>query len=346
MTVKVPIERKNILVLGGAGFLGSHVCEFLLKRGDNVICLDNFASSDVENIKMMLEFPNFEFIRHDVIEDIDLESLPELKKFHFQAQGLQEVYNFACPTSAQDYSKLPVETALANSVGVVKSLEMARKYNARYLLASSSAVYGSASGQMDMINESYLGSVNIIGPRACYNEGKRFAETLVTTYKDYYKMDVRVARIFTTYGPRMMLMSGRHVPDFIYNALKGQPLTIQGDDKTGSSLCYVKDMVEGIVALMHSHFSDPVNLGGDRYFTYKEVAEQIKSATNTATEITFADPLPHSHRQLLPDISLAKEKLGWFPLIGLEQGIGETIAYARSNIMLKSGLQWNREEKA
>src|SRR3989344_3395740 len=209
MTVKVPIERKNVLVLGGAGFLGSHLCDFLLKKGDNVICLDNFISSDVDNIKMMLEFPNFEFIRHDLTEAIDLDTLPELRKFRVAAQGIQEIYNLACPASPEDYTRLPVATALANSVGVLKSLDLTRRYRAKYLLASSSAVYGNPPEESEAINESYVGRVNFIGPRACYNEGKRFAETLVTTYYEHYKLNTRIARIFTTYGPRMKLLSGR-----------------------------------------------------------------------------------------------------------------------------------------
>ena len=336
MTIKIPIERKNILVLGGAGFLGSHLCEHLLKRGDNVICLDNFITSDVENIKLMLEFPNFEFIRHDINEEIDFEALPELKKFKFRAQGIQEIYNLACPTAPQDFAKLPIETALANSVGVVKSLEWAKKYQARYLLASSSSVYGNPPEDISQIDESYLGKVNFIGPRACYNEGKRFAETLVTTFRDYYKLDTRIARIFTSYGPRMMLMSGRHVPDFIHCALANKPLDIHGDKQTGSSLCYVKDMVEGLVAVMKNEITQPINLGGDRYYTLKEVAELIISLTNSQSEITYESALEFSHPQSVPDISLAKDKLNWFPLVPLEKGLTETIAFARTAMVRKS----------
>ncbi len=334
MTVHVPIERKNILVLGGAGFLGSHLCEFLLKKGNNVICMDNFLSSDVENIKMMLEFPNFEFIRHDITEEIDFEDLPELRKFKFKAQGLQEIYNLACPTSADDFTKLPIETARANSLGVMQSLEWAKKYQAKYLLASSSAVYGRAPEKNEMIHESYLGNVNFIGPRACYNEGKRFAETLVSTYQEHFHLNTRIGRIFTTYGPRMMLSGGRHVPDFIHNALTNREVVISGDESTGSSLCYVKDMVEGLVALMHVDIHEPVNLGGDRYYTLKEVAEKIIELTKSSSQVAFGQAIEYTHRQALPDIALAKEKLGWFPLVALDQGLMETIAFARSSLTL------------
>lgn len=339
MTVKVPIDKKNVLVLGGAGFLGSYLCEFLLKKGDNVICLDNFVSSDVDNIKMMLEFPNFEFIRHDVTKDINFEDLPELRKFKFKAQGIQEIYNLACPTSPEDFTRLPIETALANSVGVIKSLEMAEKYGAKYLLASSSAVYGNPPDDTDSINESYLGKVNFIGPRACYNEGKRFAETLVTTYRESKKIDSRIARVFTTYGPRMRLMSGRQVPDFIYNALSDRDIIIRGDAKTGSSLCYVKDMVEGLVALMKSEVVDPVNLGGDKFYLFSEVVQKIIDLTGSKSVVSYGEGLKFSHRQSVPDISLAKEKIGWFPLVSLESGLRESIAFARSSMVRLHGSE-------
>src|SRR3989344_1022017 len=189
MAVIVPHQKKNILVLGGAGFIGSHLSEHLLHKGDNVICLDNFSTSDVENIKMMLEFPNFEFIRHDITKEIDFSKEPGLRKFKVHINGIQEVYNLACPTSPSDFTTLPVETALANSIGTRISLDLARQYNAGYLLTSSSAVYGAAPEGTNIINENYLGAVNFIGPRACYNEGKRFAETMVSTYRDHYHMN-------------------------------------------------------------------------------------------------------------------------------------------------------------
>src|SRR3989344_676814 len=188
MAVIIPNQKKNILVLGGAGFIGSHLCEYLLRRGDNVICLDNFITSDVENIKMMLEFPNFEFIRHDITDEIDFGKEPGLRKFKVHINGVQEIYNLACPTSAANFTTLPIETALANSQGTRISLEMARKYKAKYLLASSSAVYGRGPEGSNIIDENYLGKVNFIGPRACYNEGKRFAETFVSAYRDFYTM--------------------------------------------------------------------------------------------------------------------------------------------------------------
>ena len=184
MSTKLYIENQNILVLGGAGFVGSHLCEQLLQRGNNVVCVDNFISSDVENIRSLLEYPNFRFIKHDISEDIDYQLLPELKKFKVDAQGFQEIYNLACPTAPKDFTKFPVQTAIANSVGVIKSLEIAKKYKARYLLTSTAAVYGRPPKDGSLVKEDYYGLLDYLGPRACYNEGKRFAETLVVTYRD------------------------------------------------------------------------------------------------------------------------------------------------------------------
>lgn len=331
MTVSIPHQKKNILVLGGSGFIGSHLCEQLLRQGDNVVCLDNFVTSDVENIKMMLEFPNFEFIRHDITEPIDFNQEPGLRKFKVHINGIQEIYNFACPTSPSDFTSLPIETALANSEGVRTSLEMAKHYKARYVLASSSAVYGKAPEENNIINETYLGAVNFIGPRACYNEGKRFAETLVTTYRDHFKLDVRIARIFTTYGPRMAKKSGRIVPDMINSSLNNKDIVVPGDVSTGSSFCYVKDMVEGVIALMHSDVSSAVNLGNDNFLLYKDVADKIKEVANSSSQIKYSEGFPFTHQQAVPDITLAKEKLNWFPLVNIDDGLKQTVAFARSN---------------
>ncbi len=339
MTVVLPNQKKNILVLGGAGFIGSHLCEHLLHKGDNIICLDNFSTSDVENIKMMLEFPNFEFIRHDITQEIDFAKEPGLRKFKVHINGIQEIYNLACPTSAADYTTMPIETALANSQGTKVSLDLAEKYKAKYLLTSSSAVYGRGPEDNNIIDENYLGKVNFIGPRACYNEGKRFSETLVTTYRDHYKLDAKIARIFTTYGPRMMKNSGRFIPDMINTALGNHDIVIAGDASTGSSLCYVKDMVEGIVSLMHSDISQPVNFGNDNFLLYKDVADKIKVILGSTSQVTFAAALPYTHQQAVPDITLAKEKLNWFPLVNIDEGLKQTIAYARSNYIERPDIR-------
>ena len=345
MTVVIPIQKKNILVLGGAGFIGSHLCELLLRRGDNVICLDNFITSDVENIKMMLEFPNFEFIRHDITTDMDFGKEPGLRKFKVHINGVQEIYNLACPTSPSDYTSLPIETALANSQGVRISLELAKKYKARYLLASSSAVYGPAPEDTNIISENYLGRVNFIGPRACYNEGKRFAEMLTSTYREYFKLDVRTARIFTTYGPRMMKNSGRIIPDIINNALMNQEVVVPGDASTGSSLCFVKDTVEGLLALMHSEIDHPVNIGNDNFYTYHDITEKVRAMVSSTSTVRYGESLPFSHHQAVPDITLAKEKLNWFPLVNIDEGLKQTIAFARSNYIGKIDMRRYRAQE-
>ena len=347
MTVIIPNQKKNILVLGGAGFIGSHLCEYLLHKGDNVICLDNFITSDVENIKMMLEFPNFEFIRHDITREIDFGKEPGLRKFKVHINGVREIYNLACPTSASDYTNLPIETALANSLGTRISLEMAKTYKARYLFVSSSAVYGKTPEESNIIDENYLGKVNFIGPRACYNEGKRFSETLVSTYRDYFKLDTRITRLFTTYGPRMLKNSGRFIPDSIYAALNGQPIVIAGYASTGSSLCFVKDTVEGIVALMHSDMDQPVNFGNDSFYLYKDVAEKVLAIVGSGSEIQYSEGIPYTHQQAVPDITLAKEKLNWFPLVNLDDGLKQTIAYARSNYIDRPDIRrYGHDERA
>ncbi len=325
MTTRIPITKKNILVLGGAGFIGSHLCESLLKSGDNVICVDNFISSDVENIKMLLEYPNFEFVRHDINRELNFDEFPELQKFKVDLQGFQEVYNLACPTSAKDYTKLPIETAHANSLGVINSLEIAKKYKARYLLASTSSVYGEPPEDNSRVKEDYYGLINYLGPRACYNEGKRFAETLTATYRDFYKLDTRIARIFSTYGPRMLQHSGRHIPDYIQEALDGKEVVIAGAENLTYSFCYVKDLVEGLISLMASDIKDPVNFGDENTYTLNEIASKIISLTNSKAVIANQENFAYATKPALPDIAKAKTELNWLPLVSIDEGLRETV---------------------
>lgn len=334
MTTKVYFENKNVLVLGGAGFIGSYLCEELVKKGDQVICVDNFVSSDVENIRSLLEYPNFEFIKHDITEDIDYETLPGLRKFKVDGQGIQEIYNLACPTAPKDFTKFPIKTATANSVGVIKSLEIAKKYKARYLLSSTSAVYGKAPEDGTAIKEDYYGLLDFLGPRACYNEGKRFAETLVMTYRDTYQLNTSIARLFGTYGPRMLQHSGRHIPDFIRAAVDNKDLEIAGDDKTHSTFCYVKDVVEGMISLMASEISDPINIGSPHTNTYNEVANTIIALTKSTAKVTYTDSLKYISQRPTPDISKAKEELNWLPLVPLKEGLTESINYFKATDIL------------
>jgi len=328
------IENKNILVLGGAGFIGSHLCEELVMRGDNVVCVDNFVSSDVENIRSLLEYPNFEFIRHDITKDIEFGDNPGLKKFKVEVQGFQEIYNLACPTAPKDYSRFPVETAIANSVGVVNSLEWAKKFKARYLLTSTSAVYGKPPEDGTPVKENYYGLLDFLGPRAGYNEGKRFAETLVMTYQDAYQLNTSIARIFSTYGPRMLQHSGRQVPDFIRNATSNQEIEIAGDDKSVLSFCYVKDVVEGLIALMASEISAPINIGSEQVLTMTEVAKKIIEITNSTSTITYTNKYAYTMQPAVPDISKAKDELNWFPLVSIDEGLREAIEFYRATAFL------------
>ncbi len=344
MTTKVYFENKNVLVLGGAGFIGSHLCEVLVAKGDNVICVDNFVSSDVENIRSLLEYPNFVFIRHDISEDIDYGELPDLRKFKVDVQGFQEIYNLACPTSPSDYTKFPIKTAIANSVGVIKSLELARKFKARYLLTSSSAVYGKPPKGDERVKEDYYGLLDFLGPRACYNEGKRFAETLVMTYRDTHQMQTRIARLFGTYGPRMLQHSGRQIPDFIRAAADNKKIEIAGDQKSIASLCYVKDIVEGMVALMKSDISESLNLGSENAYTLTEVAEKIIALTQSESQIGYTTGYKYTTQPALPDISKAKEELDWFPLVSLEDGLKQAIDYYKATAFLHKP-EVNRKEE-
>lgn len=312
-------ELKRILVTGGAGFLGSHICERLLEQGHDVICLDNFFTSQKTNVKHLLDNPNFELIRHDVTHPIWLE--------------VDQIYNMACPASPIHYQHNPIKTTKVSVMGAINMCGMAKRCNARILQASTSEVYGDPTEHPQ--TESYRGNVNPIGPRACYDEGKRVAETL---FFDYWRLgvDVRVIRIFNTYGPRMHPFDGRVVTNFIVQALQGQDITIYGDGSQTRSFCYVDDLVEGIMRMMNQEpdtgnpedaFVGPVNLGNPGEFTIKQLAELVIKLTGSSSKLIF-EPLPRDDpTQRKPDITLAKQMLDWTPSIDLETGLGKTIKY-------------------
>lgn len=326
---KKPIfGKKNVLVAGGAGFIGSHLCDRLIKDS-KVICVDNFLTSSERNIDHLLRDPNFVFIKHDVSEPFDLENFPELEKFKVKFQGVQEVYNFSCPTSPKKFDDFKIDTLKANSASVINLLEIAREYNSKFFHASSSVVYGSR--QKDKyFNEEYLGEVNFLSPRACYDEGKKFAETIAVTYRDIYKLDTKIGRIFRTYGTRMRINDGEMLPDFIINALDGKDLVIYGDKNFSTSLCHVDDIVSGIIKLMDSDITEPINLGGPQEFNLAEVAQKIIEMTESKSKIVYEDPLPFMTPLGLPDITKAKEKLGWLPVKILEVGLQQVIEYTMS----------------
>ncbi|MFH0857873.1 MAG: NAD-dependent epimerase/dehydratase family protein [Candidatus Magasanikbacteria bacterium] len=320
-------ERKNVLVTGGAGFLGSHLCEALLQEA-NVICMDDFSNSGIHNIDHLLQYPNFEFIRYDVNEEIPIEEFEELDKFQIKFQGIQEIYHLACPTSMKNFENLKIHSLWANSRAILNTLDLAVKFRAKYVFGSSSVVYGQGDPNEATIPEETEGIVDHLSPRACYDEGKRFAETCIETYRQVYKIDAKIARIFTTYGPRMKLNDGLFIPDFITNALEGKNLVVYGDETHSQSLCYVSDMINGIRRLMKA---GPevyiVNLGDDIPVRIVDVANMIIQMTNSHSQIQFVDPLDYITNKGVPNLYKAKEYLGWLPLVRLEEGLRKTIDY-------------------
>jgi UDP-glucuronate decarboxylase len=310
------MTRKRVLVTGGAGFVGSHLCERLLGDGHEVVCLDNFFTGTRANVAHLREHPRFELFRHDVQESLTME--------------VDQIFHLACPASPIHYQRNPVRTIRTAVEGTLNLLEVARECGARILIASTSEVYGDPAEHPQ--TEAYWGNVNPIGPRACYDEGKRCAEALATAYSNQYGVEVRIARIFNTYGPRMHENDGRVVSNFVVQALGGRPLTIFGDGKQTRSFCFVTDLVEGFIRLMASeHGSDPVNLGNPRESTMIELATLIRQMTGSASQIVH-EPLPKDDPvRRNPDISRAKKLLsGWTPVVPLEQGIAATIAYFKT----------------
>ena len=324
-------EKKNVVVTGGAGFIGVQLCERLLKEA-KVICIDDFSNSRPENISHLLQYSDFEFINHDVNKPLDLEKIDELDKFKVKFQGIQEIYHLACPTSPKKFEQLRVANLVSNSVAVMNTLDIAVKYRAQYVFTSSVVVYGDDVDRRNTIKEGDIGAVNQLSARACYDEGKRFAETCIATYKMVYGIDAKIARVFTTYGPHMPLFEGQLIPDFILNALEGKDLEIYGDENFATSLCYVSDIVDGLVRLMSTGPDiSVVNLGGETAYKYKDVAEMIISMTGSTSQITYQPPLLFLSRKGTPDIAYAKEALGWFPLVRLEDGLQKTIDFVTAN---------------
>lgn len=305
-------HRKRILITGGAGFLGSHLCERLLNEGNEIFCLDNFFTGTKENVAHLMDNPYFEIIRHDVEFPLHLE--------------VDEIYNLACPASPPHYQHNPIHTNKTSVLGAINMLGLAKRQNAKIMQASTSEVYGDP--HVHPQTEDYWGNVNPIGIRSCYDEGKRCAETLFFDYYRQHNLKIKVARIFNTYGPNMHPSDGRVVSNFIIQALKGEDITIYGDGSQSRSFCYVDELIDGFIRLMASDdFTGPVNLGNPVEFTIKELAEKIIEMTNSKSKLSFK-PLPQDDpKQRQPDITLAKKELDWEPKIKLEQGLKKTIAY-------------------
>ena len=305
----------NILITGGAGFIGSHLCEFLLNNGNKIICLDNFFTGSLKNIKHLENNPKFKVISHDIKEP-----LRDVVKEH-----IDQIYNLACPASPIHYQFDPIETIKANTLGVINVLEFAKLNGSRVLQASTSEIYGDPLEHPQ--KETYLGNVNTLSPRACYDEGKRVAETLFMDYHRKYNLDIRIVRIFNTYGPRMAENDGRVISNFIVQALKNENITVFGDGSQTRSFCYVKDLVQGLYNMMNQDYIGPVNLGNTNETTIIEIAKKITNYTKSSSKIIFKSLPEDDPKQRRPDISLAKEKLNWEPKISFEQGIKKTIEY-------------------
>jgi len=318
----------RVLVTGGAGFIGSHLCDALLAEGHHVVCVDNLITGSLRNIAHLQGDSRFEFVQQDVNEPYDL-------------GPVDYVFHFASPASPVDYMKHGIETLKVGSLGSFNSLELARKYQAKYILASTSECYGDPLEHPQ--KESYWGHVNPVGPRSVYDESKRFAEAATMAYLRYYQLDTRILRIFNTYGPRLQLNDGRVISNFMKQALRGEPLTVYGDGTQTRSFCYVSDEVDGILRLSRSDVHDPVNIGNPQEFTMLECAKLVLKVTGSSSAITSA-PLPQDDpRQRCPDITRARHLLGWEPKIDLESGLKLSVAYFRQAIEMEDAEKKGRQ---
>lgn len=333
----VIFDKKNILVLGGAGFIGSNLCNELIKD-NKLICVDNFCSSTVKNIEHLLPNPDFVFINHDLSEKLDLEALPELNKFKISFQGVQEIYNLACPMSARNFDKNKERILLSNSVVIKNALDLALKYKSKFLQFSSSVVYGlrEDNSNKDKIKEDYLGTVDFLSPRACYDEGKRFAETMVNTYREVFGLDAKIVRFFRTYGPRMALRDDQMLPDFVNNALNGDDIVIFGDQNFSSTLCYVDDMIDAAISVMRSKFSGPYNIGSETDIKLYDVAKMIVELTKSKSKIVFEPSKLFMTQLFIPDTYKMRNDFGWMPVVTLENGLKKTIMDLQSSKQMRA----------
>ncbi|MFH1889954.1 MAG: UDP-glucuronic acid decarboxylase family protein [Candidatus Kuenenbacteria bacterium] len=326
----------NIVITGGAGFIGSHLTEYLLNQGHNIIVLDDFSTGSKDNLTHLADNPNLKIIEHNIVDMPD-KCLLNLEKIHPHTKvfgvgvKIDQIYNLACPASPVHYQHDPVKTVKANVLGMLNMLKLAKISQAKILQASTSEVYGDP--QEHPQKESYFGNVNCTGPRACYDEGKRCAETLCFDYYRQHKVDIKVVRIFNTYGPRMAADDGRVVSNFIIQALDNKDITIYGDGSQTRSFCYIDDLVQGMFKMMQSEdFTGPVNLGNPSEFTIKELAIKILELTGSKSKITIVKELPKDDPvRRKPDISLAKQKLNWQPKVELEEGLKKTIQYFKKS---------------
>ena len=308
---------KKILIAGGAGFIGSNLCEKLLNDGNKIICIDNLITGNIENIGHLLNNHNFKFIDHDIIEPLEIN------------EDIDEIYNFACPASPPKYQKDPINTLKVNFLGVLNLLELARRKNAKFLQSSTSEIYGEP--EISPQHEGYRGNVNTIGIRSCYDEGKRVAETLIMDYHNQYNVDTRIVRIFNTYGPKMDKDDGRIVSNFINQALNSEDITIYGNGTQTRCFCYIDDQIDGLIKLMNSDYVYPINIGSSHEINVMELANIILNLTKSNSKIIYKDLPSDDPTNRRPDITKAKNILQWEPLYHLEKGLMKTIKYFREN---------------
>lgn len=312
-------EGQIALVSGGAGFIGSRLCDLLLQKGYKVLCFDNFSTSSRDNLAHLSAHPDFTLLEHDIS-----------KAFTQKLPPLTHIFHLASPASPVDYQRLPIETLLVNSSGTYNMLDLAGEHGAKFLFASSSEVYGDPRQHPQ--REDYWGNINPIGVRSCYDESKRFSEALAMAFHRKYHLDVKIARIFNTYGPGMRENDGRVIPNFITQALQGKPLTIYGDGKQTRSFCFISDLIEGIFLMMESNYKGPVNLGSPDEYTILELAQIIKGIAGSDSELLFVPPRQDDPQLRKPDISKARQILGWEPKVKIEEGLKETVKYFRLRI--------------
>ncbi len=337
MSEQVIFDRKNILVIGGAGFIGSHLCDELVKE-NKVICVDNFSSGSERNIDHLLADPNFVFIRHDISQPLDLKELKDLQRFKVQFQGVQEIYNLACPTSPKNFKKNCIANLMANSVGLKNVLDLVLENEAKFLHFSSGVVYGARNeeNQTRKVKEEDIEKMDFLSERSSYDEGKRFAETMVKNYREVYNLDAKILRPFRIYGPRMKLQDDRMIPDFVNNALDNKDLVILGDSDFASSFCYIGDLVDAALKMMDSEAQGPLNIGSDVDVPIKDVAQKIIELINSESSITYGDKNIFMSPLRIPDISKANDQLGWMPVVTLNKGLEKTIDDLRAAKGLKT----------
>lgn len=330
MASQETFQKKNAIVTGGAGFIGSHLCEALLEEG-RVICIDDLSNGLTDNIEHLLSNPDFVFIKHNMSVPFELESLSELERFRISVQGIQEIYHLACPMSVAHFRENRIAILEASSAATKATLDWAVKYKARYIFASSSCVYG---GRMDdtPITEDTVGALNHLSLRAAYDEGKRFAETLISTYQDVYGVDARIARIFRTYGPRLKMYDNQMITEFVASALDNAPMVIYGDPNFRTTLLYIADAISGLQKIAKAQPGiGPVNLGAEQEYTFVQVAEMVKQMVGSTSEVAHDIPLDFLSEHPVPDIRYAKQMLGWMPLTRLENGLQHMVDFVSAN---------------